>query len=114
MPLPTRRHDDEVPEADPSRRRWRRAEDEATSLEQERFVICAGFRRQEASIALDLFSTGRMDCRYRNQPWTWNCEAQASGGGPALSSERGLRREQIVLMNPLGIERRRRRRKTVV
>jgi hypothetical protein len=41
-------------------------------------------------------------------------EAQAFGGDTTLTSERRLHGYEVVLMDPLGIERRRRRRETAV
>ena len=112
--LATRRHDDEVPEADPPSCGRRGAKDEAAPLEQERRSIRAGFGGEESPVAFHLLSAGRMDRRYWHQPRTWNSEAQTFGGNAALSSERRLRGNEVVLMNSLGSDRSGRGRKTAV
>ncbi len=112
--LATCRHDDEVPESDPPSCGRRRTKDEAASLEQERGLVRAGFGGEESPVAFHLLSPGRVDGRYRNQPRTWNLEAEAFGGDAALSSERRFRGYEVVLMDPLGTDRRGRGRKTAV
>jgi hypothetical protein len=110
--LTTCRHDDEVPESDPPRRGRGRAKDEAAPLEQERSFVYAGSCEEKSPVAFHLLSAGGVDWRYRNQPRTWNLETEAFGGDAALSSERRLRRYEVVLMHPHGIYRRGRRRIT--